>query len=82
MTAAVLMHLYGLGDRTGNCWGYVQQYNKDPLRAIMKAVDEVGKVLALSARRLQPLASVDGTSTPKSPSKLRHTRRRSSAGAV
>jgi hypothetical protein len=47
LTAAVLMHLYGLGDRTGNCWGYVQQYNEDPLRAIMKATDEVGKVLAL-----------------------------------
>ena len=47
LTAAVLMHLYGLGDRTGNCWRYVQQYNEDPLRAIMKATDEVGKVLAL-----------------------------------
>jgi hypothetical protein len=47
LAAAALMHLYGLGDRTGNCWRYVQQYNEDPLRAIMKASDEVGKVLAL-----------------------------------
>jgi hypothetical protein len=47
LTAAVLTHIYGVGDRTGNCWGYVQQYNEDPLRAIMKATDEVGKVLAL-----------------------------------
>ena len=36
-TAAVLMHLYGLGDRTGNCWKYIQYYASDPLQAIVKA---------------------------------------------
>jgi hypothetical protein len=46
-TAAVLMHLYGLGDRTGNCWDYVQLYASDPLQAIVKALSTVEKVLAL-----------------------------------
>jgi hypothetical protein len=46
-TAAVLMHLYGLGDRTGNCWRYVQGYAADPLQAIVKALNTVEKVLAL-----------------------------------
>ena len=34
LTATVLMHLYGLGDRTGNCWDYIQSYASDPLVAI------------------------------------------------
>ena len=46
MAAAVLMSLYG-HDRTGNAWRYIKGYNEDPLRAIVKATDEVGKVLAL-----------------------------------
>jgi hypothetical protein len=46
-TAAVLMHLYGLGDRTGNCWQYVQGYAADPLQAIVKALNTVEQVLAL-----------------------------------
>ena len=46
LTAAVLMQMYG-EDRTGNAWTYIAQYNEDPLRAIMKATDEVGKVLSL-----------------------------------
>ena len=46
-TAAVLMHLYGLGDRTGNCWRYIQGYAPDPLQAIVKALGTVEKVLAL-----------------------------------
>ena len=46
-TAAVLMHLYGLGDRTGNCWRYIQNYAPDPLQAIVKALGTVEKVLAL-----------------------------------
>lgn len=47
LVGVTLMCLYGLGDRSGSAWEYIQQYNKDPLRAIMTAVDEVGKVLAL-----------------------------------
>jgi hypothetical protein len=47
LAAAVLMQLYGLDDRTGNAWKYIAGYNEDPLRAIMKATDEVGKVLVL-----------------------------------
>ena len=46
-TAAVLMHLYGLGDRTGNCWKYIQYYASDPLQAIVKALGTVEKVLTL-----------------------------------
>lgn len=46
-TAAVLMHLYGLGDRTGNCWEYIQGYAQDPLAAIVKALGTVEQVLAL-----------------------------------
>ena len=45
-TATVLMHLYGLGDRTGNCWQYIQGYAMDPLQAIVKALSTVEKVLA------------------------------------
>lgn len=44
-TATVLMHLYGFGDRTGNCWEYIQQYSTDPIRAIAKALDTVQRVL-------------------------------------
>ena len=46
-TAAVLAHLYGLGDRTGNCWKYIQLYASDPLQAIVKALSTVERVLAL-----------------------------------
>jgi hypothetical protein len=46
-TATVLMHLYGLGNRTGNCWQYVQGYASDPLQAIVKALGTVEKVLGL-----------------------------------
>lgn len=44
-TATVLMELYGLGDRTGNCWQYIQHYDKDPLKAVYKALGTVGQVL-------------------------------------
>jgi hypothetical protein len=46
-TAAVLMHLYGLGNRTGNCWRYIQGYAEDPLHAVLKALGTVEKVLTL-----------------------------------
>jgi len=46
-TAAVLMELYGLGDRSGNTWKYIRSYAKDPLTAIIKAVSTVEQVLAL-----------------------------------
>lgn len=45
-TASVLMNLYGLGDRTGNSWNYIKHYNDDPLRAVMKALGTVEKVLS------------------------------------
>jgi len=46
-TATVLAHLYGVGDRTGNCWQYVKGYAQDPLTAIVKALSMVEKVLML-----------------------------------
>jgi len=45
--ATVLMHFYGLGDRTGNCWQYISMYAKEPIVAITKALSTVEKVLAL-----------------------------------
>jgi hypothetical protein len=58
-TAAVLMHLYGLGDRTGNCWQYIQQYAMDPLVAITRALGTVEQVLALM---LEPSSCQDAVS--------------------
>jgi hypothetical protein len=46
-TAAVLMTLYGLGDRTGNAWRYIQSYSDNPLTAIQRALSTVEKVLIL-----------------------------------
>ena len=46
-TAAVLMQFYGLQDRSGNAWRYIQGYSKDPLKAIVKALSTVEKVLHL-----------------------------------
>jgi hypothetical protein len=44
-TACVLMQFYGLGDRTGNTWRYIQTYNKDPLKAINYALATVEAIL-------------------------------------
>lgn len=44
-TATVLMHLYGLSDRTGNAWTYIQTYHPDPLAAIQRALGTVEQVL-------------------------------------
>ena len=44
-TACVLMQLYGLGDRTGNAGRYISGCAKDPLVAIVKALNTVQKVL-------------------------------------
>lgn len=46
-TAAVLMRMYGMGDRSGNCWEYIKGYADDPIMAIVKALSTVEKVLAL-----------------------------------
>jgi hypothetical protein len=46
VTAAVLMRLYGLGDRSGDCWRYIKQYAKDPLKAVIKALGKIEEVLA------------------------------------
>ena len=45
--SAVLMELYGLGDRTGNAWNYIKGYNEDPSRAIVQALSTVEKVIEL-----------------------------------
>ena len=48
VTATVLMHMYGLGDRVANCWQYVAMYApKDPLHAIQNALGDVEKVLSV-----------------------------------
>lgn len=44
-TSCVLMWLYGLGDRTGNAWAYIQHYNKDPVQAIGNAMQDVETIL-------------------------------------
>lgn len=46
-TATVLMELYGIRDHTGNAWQYIKIYEKDPLRAITKALATVEQVLAV-----------------------------------
>jgi hypothetical protein len=46
-TATVLMWMYGYGDRTGNCWQYIKNYSKDPIRAISKALGTVEQVLEI-----------------------------------
>ena len=44
--ACVLMQMYGLGDRTGNSYEYIQRYNpKDPLKAITAATEDVAAIL-------------------------------------
>ncbi len=45
LTACILMQTYGIKDTTGNAWKYIEHYNTDPVRAIMKALGEVEKVL-------------------------------------
>ena len=47
ITATVLMHMYDLGDRTGNCWMYIKALAKDPFKAIQKSVSYVEQVLVL-----------------------------------
>ncbi len=44
-TATVLMELYGYGDRSGNAWRYFEHYSKDPIRAIVKGLGDVEKIL-------------------------------------
>jgi antirestriction protein ArdC len=45
-TATVLMEMYGLGDRSGNAWEYIQSYADNPITAITKALSTIEKVLA------------------------------------
>jgi hypothetical protein len=45
-SATVLASLFGYGDRTGNCWRYIQQYAKDPVKAVLTALGKVEEVLA------------------------------------
>jgi hypothetical protein len=47
LVATVLMHLYGLGDRTGGCWQYVRLYSDEPLQAMLHALHDVEQVLAV-----------------------------------
>lgn len=54
----ILMAMYTGEDRSGNCWRYVQAYNPDPIKAVMGALKDVGKVLDLilgTAERLEEL---------------------------
>lgn len=44
-TAAVLMELYGLGDRSGNAWKYIEHFATDPINAVLKALGTVERVL-------------------------------------
>lgn len=46
-TALVLMDLYGLGDRSGDAWQYINGYSKDPLKAFTTALAKVEQVLDL-----------------------------------
>ena len=46
-TAAVLMALYGLADRSGNAWEYIGRYSTDPLTAITHALATAERVLGL-----------------------------------
>ena len=45
-TAAVLMEYYDLGDQSGNAWRYVQHYADNPLDAVKKSLDRIGKIMA------------------------------------
>lgn len=45
LTGTVLMELYGLGDRSGNCWRYISWFNPDPLKAIREALGIVERIL-------------------------------------
>jgi len=55
LTACVLMGLYGIRDNTGNTWKYIKSYNADPLKAIMKALSTIERVLAVIFEdKLQP----------------------------
>jgi hypothetical protein len=55
LTAAILMHLYGYGDITGNCWQYIQHYNPDPLTAIYQAMTTVGQIIETIQAATQPI---------------------------
>ena len=45
LTGTILMEIYNLGDRSGNCWRYISWFNKDPLTAIYAALTVVEKIL-------------------------------------
>ncbi len=46
-TAAVLMEMHGLEDRTGNAWQYIERLSDDPVIAITRALSTVEDVLGL-----------------------------------
>lgn len=43
--AAVLMEMYGFGDRSGNTWGYIRMYAKDPYKAVERSMSTIEQVL-------------------------------------
>lgn len=45
-SAAVLMSIYGY-DHSKGAWEYINAFSQDPIKAIMKALNTVGDVLAL-----------------------------------
>jgi hypothetical protein len=55
-SACVLMSLYGLRDTTGESWQYIKGYNKDPLKALYKVLNDCKAVIdeiLMEADRLQ-----------------------------
>lgn len=57
-SAAILMELYFQEDRSGNCWRYIKGYNDDPIKAVMGALKDVGKVLDLILGKAEALEEV------------------------
>ena len=44
-SACVLMALYGLRDTTGESWQYIKSYNRDPLKALYKVLNDCKAVI-------------------------------------
>jgi len=59
-TAAVLMEMYGYGDRSGNAWAYIAGYHPEPLVAITRAIGTVEQVLVV----LDEAARVEASPEP------------------
>lgn len=56
--AAILMEMYCNTDQSGNAWRYIQGYNQDPIKAVMNALRDAGKVLDLILGKAEALEEV------------------------